>query len=210
MDLNGKAGANLAKALIITTLAVIVLYLFFWKPEGIKYFPYYHFKPEATFSYNNVPLGEVIPQEDEEPDLRHIFGNSDYDIIESRLTPEECYAKSEGRFVVNGLTFTDMQVSIVEDGFRQIRFTKGFEGLKSYWESKKYFDNICYSIKEEFGNDLNTYQAWKNKTAPKDNSFSVIIKRTRYKAGFYSITLLFSQAAYESEDLYAREHFDIP
>ncbi len=102
-----------------------------------------------------------------------------------------------------------MQISIIDETLCQIRFFKSFRGINSYFESKKYFKTLCYTINNTYGNGLSKYSAWEwgLKNRPKNDSFSIRVLRDRIGWGFYDITVLITKPDYEDKDLYYGRFF---
>ena len=209
MDLNGKAGSRLAAVLFITFWVFALSYLFLWKPNSYTYYPYFQIDSTAHYTHNGVSIGEDMS---EEVMLTTIFGNNTFE-LDSFLSDDYEYCfKSKGKHVEGGLSFPDMQISVIDDTLCQIRFFKSFRGINSYFKSLKYYKTLCYTFKNTYGNGLSKYSAWEwgQKNMPKDDSFGIRILRDRIGWGFYDITLLITLPEYEDEDLFSGRSFFEP
>lgn len=88
----------------------------------------------------------------------------------------------------------------------QVSYRQAFRGIKSVYESNKFFKALRYAYEKSYGNGLNTYQAWSEKEDPLEHSFGILIERERI--GFYRVRVIFSQPGFETTDLYLGKAYD--
>lgn len=207
MDLNGKAGSWLAKILIALTI-IFSLYFAMRKPAYYHAFAYYQLDPSICYPTNGIAIGDRITTS--KAQLNKLFENNEYKIGDSAFPEYEgdWAATAEGRFVTGGLSFDRMHAAAIGGVLRQVSYDQCFRGIKSVYESNKFFKALRYAYEKSYGNGMNTYQAWSEKGEPTEHSFDILIERERYGFGFYCVRVIFSQPGYETTDLYSGKTYD--
>lgn len=207
MDRNEQSGLHLA-IVVIALLIIFSLYFAMRKHAYYQAFAYNQLDSTICYPTNGIAIGDSISPC--KAPLNQLFENNECRIVEAAFPEYEgdWAAVAEGRFVTGGLSFDCMHAAAIGGVLRQVSYYQVFRGIKSVYESNKFFKSLRCAYKNAYGNGLNLYQTWSEKREPTRHSFNILIERERYGFGFYVVRVIFSQPGYETKDLYSGTRYD--